>query len=788
MDLKSKQEQIESIDDEVNILHPLLHELLQTLANVSYVEYTHGPNEMGADFILERHDPALHDTYYIGVIAKTEKILQNFSDVERQINECNVKRFIRAGTQEVRLQEIWIITTKSISHNAKAKIAETYANRKLHFFDADWLVKIIDGHFPYYWHQLPTATGGYLASLSQRMTEIDAQTSLLQFAMASKTLIELDVEEIEDDTYKEKSRKRKSRRVNFHKEILGNKVTLLEADMGYGKSTLVRKLAADLANPEVLKQTKILPIFQTFSIFERTEYKTIEATLEALVGKPAYDEAIATNTTFLLILDGIDETNGNTATRRELIASILTHVRSNPNVRLLLTSRPFKLIDELPAFKNTVKRYRICHVSTKKLIAFIIKTCEQINLPKKLYDDLAKSDLFRQLPQNPIAATLISNLLSQNSQDLPSNLTELYSKSVELMLGRWDERKTALTTEKLFGACERLSRHLARFMIENKLVFISADEARQMIESFLRERNMGVTAEDVHKYLFSRSGIFGKLDESQTIFFKHRSFAEYLYALDAYERRDLEVDTKAFHPYWTNVVFFYVGLLAECPELLQRLLTLPVPDERSRWIRLLQLGNYLLAGYQSPYAVVEDAVRVILIELAKTHKNVKTGELKSGLRGLSEISLLCVFAGLTKHVLGYEFFRQALPLTMAQIDEDRTIDDETRIYALFFAACALGDIDDICGFTFLLGKHKTEALPLPISLGVKFETELPDHDYSDNRLVKHHVKKLRQILTPPKGEEQHMRESLNLLFDKPLSTTKTSHVEGPFIEVVSDHK
>jgi len=432
----------------------------------------------------------------------------------------------------------------------------------------------------------------------------------------------------------------------------------------------------------------------------------------------------------------------------------------------------------VPNIEKLCKRYRIRSLSPAKLIRFITQICEQINLPKKLYQDLVKSDLFRQLPQNPIAAALISNLLSENKQELPSNLTELYSKSLQFMLGRWDEKKNGITTEKLYKACERLSRELARYMIESKIIVISRNEAEGIIDNFLQARNMGIPAAEVSKYLFGRSGIFGVLDDTDTIFFRHRSFAEYLYALDAYELRNLAVDERAFHPYWTNIFFFYVGLLAECPELLQQLVAQQPTKERSRWVRLFQLGNYLLAGYQSPYAVVEGSLRILIVELAQMYSDVKSGAIKSNLQSLSEMQLLWLFAMLSKHFYGYTFFYKALPLAMAQIDEDSGLKEETKMYALFFAACALGDLDDSCGYSFLLKSYKTEELPLPISIGLRCETNFPEKDFSKQSDIKKHAKSLKKLLTPTRGEEGYAKRRMGELFERPLLTSLSKKTKG----------
>ena len=59
MDGASKRQRVEKIESEVGELHPLLESIFRQLAHVQYVENTHGPNERGADFVIERRDDDL---------------------------------------------------------------------------------------------------------------------------------------------------------------------------------------------------------------------------------------------------------------------------------------------------------------------------------------------------------------------------------------------------------------------------------------------------------------------------------------------------------------------------------------------------------------------------------------------------------------------------------------------------------------------------------------------------------------------------------------------------------
>ena len=139
-------QRLTSIKREVEELHPTLKWLLPKLPRVIDVEYCHGVNEMGADFVVSRADDAFRTTEYIGVIAKVGKIVQNFVDIERHIDECTVPRFVQNGKTEARLTEIWVIATKNITNGAKRKIYTKYSDRAIKFIDGAKLQQLIDEH------------------------------------------------------------------------------------------------------------------------------------------------------------------------------------------------------------------------------------------------------------------------------------------------------------------------------------------------------------------------------------------------------------------------------------------------------------------------------------------------------------------------------------------------------------------------------------------------------------------------------------------------------------------
>ena len=117
-----KVKKIQSIKSEVKEFHPILNQLLQRLPNIKNTEYTHGPNEMGADFVLSKFDLTLSRIEYVGVIVKIGNVSQGHADIDAQIEECALERKIEGGKKKIFLSEIWIITNGTISNNAQDKI------------------------------------------------------------------------------------------------------------------------------------------------------------------------------------------------------------------------------------------------------------------------------------------------------------------------------------------------------------------------------------------------------------------------------------------------------------------------------------------------------------------------------------------------------------------------------------------------------------------------------------------------------------------------------------------
>lgn len=443
MDFQDKCKIIENIKDEVEVLHPLLNGIFRRMEGVTEVEYTHGTNEKGADFILTKKDPTLSRSHHVGIVAKKGKILSNLKEIDRQIEECQMPRTIQGGTSKTRLSEVWVVNTSTISNNAQEKIYHKYTGQRVEFISGEKLAELVDQYASYFWHDISTEIGSYLQDLSHKLDQREHELNILNGLGCNDFYISPEIQEFERSQYVKSNRPQKPRFVNIMEEVLRHKVSFLEGEMGFGKSKTARHIALHFCAPDRFKHTPVLPVFDTFrNLLEKGQ--TLSQVLEQ-VTKPFFEISDHQNSKYLFIIDGVDEAIGKCLKWDEKLSLLMQEVKSNEHFHLLLTSRPLRRIDEQVTIYAGAHRYLLRPLSMHKLVAFIEKACEGFSVPKRLFEDLQKSDLFKQLPQSPIAAALLSRLIAQNSNDLPSNLTELYSKSVENLLGRWDISKGGCT-------------------------------------------------------------------------------------------------------------------------------------------------------------------------------------------------------------------------------------------------------------------------------------------------------------------------------------------------------
>ena len=743
--MTNREDVVASFQDEVNELHPVLEKLLTKIPGVTDVEYTHGTSEMGADFVLAKRHESLGHLQYVAVVAKIGKLTQNFDGIERQIGECfDVPRFFRNGKENISISEVWVVVTQNVTGGAQHKIRARYSSRNVEFIDGRRLTELINSHLPIFWVDLPLQIADYLSTLRQNVIEEDKRLALIE-TVQDHLFIEPDIYEAPRIDYLQRHQSKipKRRKVNIYKEIEQERFLLIEGGMGAGKSKLLRELVQYYTNPETYKLAKLLPVHCTYRELVDNFEGSIDALLKGRIASHQIAEFSKSN--LLVLIDGLDEKKLSAEAQLQALDSLERQVASSANIRAVVTSRYLPMLPEATHLKRRVAAYELMPLTLAQTIEFVRLLCSRLDIKDRIAEDLKKSPLFRELPQSPIAAILLAKLLNENSDELPSNLTELYSKYSELTLGRWDMRK-GLQSEKEYEALDNIVMLLADFVIRHELDSVSISEAKTIVHNYLSQRNLGINEEEIFDRLARRSEMIAVNNHTSTLSFRHRTFAEFFFAKARLRRHDFEINNRVFQPYWLHTYFFYLGLQKDCPELLEQITKLDLHSYGERWIKVINMGNYLLAGYASPYQTIAESLKIVMLEAAQLYLDTLYLDEDSPFVHFTQMQLLWLMQMLVRSNYSYEFFRDALEssaFAIAEHDFDvAAYDSEIAAYALFLLNVTYIELKVTESFDFLL-RNYTEVLPLDLSYAVRHEAR----KFSERtKLMRQQDRRIRKLL------------------------------------------
>lgn len=702
---------------------------------------------MGADFIVTIHDVTLNMDEYIGVIVKCGDIRQEHESLERQIKECAIPRKIDGGRRQIHLNQIWIISNGTISGNAKTKIYEEYKAKNIKFIWDEILVDLIETHYPEFWVDMDKNVALYLSAVSRRAQDHNSKSGLLDLTQGD-FYIEQDVIRIDPDSRKKFSYKKRGAPTKLSTVLHKERFVFVEAGMGYGKSRLLGQAAIDYANHHNFAEQGILPIFINFRDLVDSHKCSLQHILDQLKNDGINN---LDKHSLLFVVDAVDEMKSENVTKVEAISNFISQLMPHKNMRAVFASRPFDdpLITE--ALDHCVSRYSLQPLSIQRLISFVEKLCDKSLITSKLKCDLQRSDLFRSLPQTPISAILLGRVLNSDAKELPSTLPELYSKYIEMALGRWDIKKGNIS-EKEYETTVILVRLIAKFMFENDLSEISLGDAKEIISEYLSKRETGQQLDQLFTYIISRSEIIS-IDELQNkLFFKHRTFMEFLYSEEIFFKHGKSA--KLEHPfdvYWGAINYFYLGKLKDCPDKLKEIFDAIPKSEQESFGKIMQSGKYLLAAYQSPYEDIIKCVKKTILEAAEIYCGVCAEPASSPLGVFSEVQLLSIMTNLVRYTFEYDFFERAL----SDIETDilLSLDSNKKLtVAAFFIASIRAGLGNKKAFEALIGDHLSN-LPIVVKLGI-------GHASTDAQVTNDAIKRLEKKMTRSKKENQPLFTSL----------------------------
>ena len=602
-----------------------------------------------------------------------------------------------------------------------------------------------------------------------RTEEQDKSVSLLQISDKA-FYVKQDLYHLPDIEYRYKRKgHRPPEKIDVDQVTEPHRCILIEGSVGSGKSKLLRRLITGATTPEAFSKTKVIPLSASYTeLMEKHSgdlKKLIEQRVPIAVREPCYGSE------YLVLIDAFDERRAEIDCQADELNALFDQASDENRIRVVVTSRFLKGIERSNVLRPDVARCELHHLSMQRTFEFIAKMCEKVNVTDRILEDLKKSALFRDLPRSPLSAILLARLLNESQHEIPSNMTELYAKYSELILGRWDERK-GLQSQREYQALDNILMRLARQMIDNQRSLISADEVKAVFKDYLDQRNLDIDADQLFDKMVDRCEIILLDSNSETIGFKHRSFTEFFYAKSFIPDQSLVVDSRVFNVYWKNTFFFYLGLRKDCPNDLQTIFEMPTSSEHEEWLKILSVSNYLLAAYTTPYEVVAEGIRNVAVTAAELYRKLVTRGSEMWFSGLSRMQLLCLLQAFFREGYSYPFFAKAIEDAALRID-DSPLEDETKAYALFFLNVAYIDIGKGETFDFML-KRIQKDLPVDLQFALWHEGK---NVKERSALMRKQDRRLRRIM--PSGNTSDMfiknlyKRPVNAVIQQSLKAQKT---------------
>jgi hypothetical protein len=618
-------------------LHGYLADLFRALDANYWVEVTHGSSEMGKDLVIVRRDPLTPDV--IGVVVKCgdlkgktagdvdalkKRVQGVFSargdkitaEIVSQIAQARShEAVLKAYVQKLKVTKVIVVLVGDMSNNARTRLEEE-VGQSGQLYDLPWVVNSFTDHYPQVFFE-----GRAIDFLDTLIRGLEHDSF---YDKAGKTLSECFVEpvisqldqhvSVDDESLAVEILNRRVRFSRLSEAASQKKRLLLVGDPGTGKSKAVSKLCIDSYRSALAQMTRAkthtgprpLPFVITGRRLQQIH--SVPVLLDVLLPTQVRDRFVVGT----LIVDGLDEVPESE--RQETLERGRTFAEEL-EVALVITSR------KIAAFKAAppgFARFEVLPFEIGQALRLVEKVMANAAVLPALREGLQR--IQGQVPMSPLSLLLLVELVSQR-KEVPSSVTELYDRFLDLVFGRWDQDKGV---EVLFEYLikKRFLSALAyqEFRSKNRLEIPASD-----FEKFIHEyaAQYGWDDSKLREFLreIERAGV---IEVHEEVFFRHRSFLDYFVALYVFDQRatfpDLTGAVKDFYfdSVWSEVAFFYSGLGREIgPELLTAIFS-HQENGNSYPVDKLLAGRLLQAGWHSTAVVKEQGVRQVISYIPAT--------------------------------------------------------------------------------------------------------------------------------------------------------------------------
>lgn len=537
-----------------------------------------GINEEGKDCIFVDVDKLMNKTIYAvqtkkGDLKKTREANQNVVVAATQIKTALESKIVLLSTKQKVLPDYVILCASGeINKTAQEFICESVQEPRIKFYDRDDLIHLIDQHYSELWLGIDAEKMPYLRRLKQYLSQFDENSAVSDLISSDSKLTVVTNERyvpLKISFTREVTRKYKGQFFREPKieeipaeallKIAGNRFLIL-GEAGAGKSTILKRIAYILCE-QLIEEGKniILPVLlRTIDIVD-SDQKLLDLCLESMQKISSSDKACFSaedlqQGNLVVLIDALDEEEDSNKIKL-LLKKIEEFIESYPSCKIIVTSRDYAYIRNLEELSK-YEEYRILNFNLNQARQIVEKLIKGRSLPKEfLQGVLRRLQDVHGLDLNPLLVTVFVATSEYSRKDIPANITELFKKFTEMMLGRWDSTK-GLSQQYQSQVKDFLLQKLAFAMHEKKIVSIKEEDCIKIFTQELEKRGKKETdvKQLIHESLY-RSGLFRCIEGK--VEFRHLLLQEFFAGRGIHSPEIIRSLIK--DPWWKRALVFYFG-------------------------------------------------------------------------------------------------------------------------------------------------------------------------------------------------------------------------------------
>lgn len=597
-----------------------------------------GPLEKGKDTIFVEVNK-MGQSEVIAVLTKegqlnmSSKASQNVASVIAQLQTVATTKipFLK-NKQKFLPSKVILCASGKINENARHHILDGVQDPRITFLDSDDLIPLLDEHLPELWIGVESDLVPYFNAIkdlvegkSNRYGELVGPDKSILYGGAT------DSEFIALTLYRSGvKRKRVSGKTVNTPEFVELPITqivhesykkvLILGEAGSGKSTALLRIAYEEAKKGISTSGQYkIPILIKAIDLDRDQPSDFIGYIDNLTKtfartqKAGFTHKDLVDGNLIVMVDALDEISG-----KERVEKLLNSIRhfslSYPKVKLYVTSRPYSFIKEI-SFLNLFDHFVISPISWKQANKLVQNLQKGKKVPQKESKEiLRRIEEVHGIELNPLLVSVFAATSEYSRQDIPANITELFKKFTELMLGRWDEKK-GLDQQYQAPLKDFLLIKIAFIMHEKGKAAIRESDFRKIISDELSVRGHTAKEDQLVDEILNRSGLLRIVGEN--VEFRHHLLQEFFAGRGM--PSDNYIKGVVHNEWWKRAIVFYFGQNPDkITSLKEIMLDASEKGRNALWVAATSVGLALQACYLSEVKDKLEVWKSVVMALAIT--------------------------------------------------------------------------------------------------------------------------------------------------------------------------